>query len=194
MRLEAKDLKDFAQLDLRFELAKLTHRVSVFTEGILVMQKTLLGVIQIEPRQILEEGLRRELVRQVSNALHQYLSFRSMTREEINENRTSLKRIVDLLEHRSLSIEEESIERARFDRLAHLAEKRQREVMQKFSELNGNIMQIKMLMESGLEKKRREDILSGRRLSHDMVEVSATVIGKGAFGSVHAGRYRNIRC
>jgi WASH complex subunit strumpellin len=38
----------------------------VFTEGILVMEKTLLGVIQIDPRQILEEGLRRELVRRVN--------------------------------------------------------------------------------------------------------------------------------
>ena len=56
IRLEAKDLKDYAQLDMRCELAKLTHQVSIFTEGILVMEKTLLGVIQIEPRQILEEG------------------------------------------------------------------------------------------------------------------------------------------
>ena len=43
LRLEAKDLKDYAQLDQRFELSKLTHQVSIFTEGILVMQKTLLG-------------------------------------------------------------------------------------------------------------------------------------------------------
>jgi WASH complex subunit strumpellin len=31
IRLEAKDLKDFAQLDLRCELAKLTHQVSMCT-------------------------------------------------------------------------------------------------------------------------------------------------------------------
>jgi WASH complex subunit strumpellin len=59
MRFEAKDLKDFSQLDERLEMAKQTHQVSVFTEGVLVMEKTLLGVIQVEPRQILEEGLRR---------------------------------------------------------------------------------------------------------------------------------------
>jgi WASH complex subunit strumpellin len=90
MRLEAKDLKDFAQLDIRFELAKLTHQVSVFTEGILVMEKTLLGVIQIEPRQILEEGLRRELVRLVSHAMHSDLTFRDMTRGEIVQNMSRL--------------------------------------------------------------------------------------------------------
>lgn len=90
MRLEAKDLKDYAQLDTRCEMAKLTHEVSVFTEGILVMEKTLLGVIQIEPRQILEEGLRRELVRQVANALHRELSFKEMSREEINRRMSYL--------------------------------------------------------------------------------------------------------
>ena len=33
IRLEAKDLKEHAQLDLRFQLARLTHQVSIFTEG-----------------------------------------------------------------------------------------------------------------------------------------------------------------
>ena len=46
-RLEAKDLKDYADLDQRFELSKLTHEVSVFTEGVLLMERTLLGVIQV---------------------------------------------------------------------------------------------------------------------------------------------------
>jgi WASH complex subunit strumpellin len=47
LRLEAKDLKEYAQLDQRYEMASLTHQVSVFTEGVLVMEKTLLGVIQV---------------------------------------------------------------------------------------------------------------------------------------------------
>jgi WASH complex subunit strumpellin len=86
IRLEAKDLKDHAQLDARYELAKLTHEVSIFTEGILVMEKTLLGIIQVDPRLILEEGLRRELVRKLSLALHQNLTFKDYTRKEIYEN------------------------------------------------------------------------------------------------------------
>jgi WASH complex subunit strumpellin len=95
IRLEAKDLKDFAQLDLRCELAKLTHQVSIFTEGVLVMEKTLLGVIQVEPRQILEEGLRRELVRQVSTAMHTDLTFPEMTRGEINSKMSKLAAQLD---------------------------------------------------------------------------------------------------
>jgi WASH complex subunit strumpellin len=70
MKIEAKDLKNYSQLDLRFELSKLTHQVSLFTEGILVMEKTLLGVIQVDPRQILHQGLKRELVKQIATAMH----------------------------------------------------------------------------------------------------------------------------
>jgi WASH complex subunit strumpellin len=90
MRFEAKDLKDFSQLDERLEMAKQTHQVSVFTEGVLVMEKTLLGVIQVEPRQILEEGLRRELVRQIARAMHVNLSFRSFNSQDVKNSLTNL--------------------------------------------------------------------------------------------------------
>lgn len=90
IRLEGKDIKDYAQLDERYNLARLTHQVSIFTEGILVMEKTLLGVIQVDPRHILEEGLRRELVRQVSHAMHQNLMFKSLNAEEVNQNMSKL--------------------------------------------------------------------------------------------------------
>jgi len=75
IRLESQFLKDYAQLDLRFRLASLTHQTSVFTEGILLMEKTLIGVIRVDPRQILEEGLRRELVRRIAAAFHNCLQF-----------------------------------------------------------------------------------------------------------------------
>lgn len=44
--------------------------VSVFTEGVLAMEQTLLGVIRVEPRRILHDGLRKELVRQLCLAMH----------------------------------------------------------------------------------------------------------------------------
>ena len=40
-------MKEFAQLDERFEVARLTHSISVFTEGILMMKTTLVGVIKV---------------------------------------------------------------------------------------------------------------------------------------------------
>jgi WASH complex subunit strumpellin len=44
----------FIQLDERYQLAKCTHAVSVFTEGLLAMEKTLVGVIEVDPKQLLE--------------------------------------------------------------------------------------------------------------------------------------------
>mmetsp|Transcript_19340 Transcript_19340/g.68391 ORF Transcript_19340/g.68391 Transcript_19340/m.68391 type:complete len:1156 (-) Transcript_19340:124-3591(-) len=75
VRMELVHLKGLAQFDQRYALAKLTHRISVFTEGILAMRKTLLGDIQVDPRKILEEGIRKEAVRQVTRTLHGTLQF-----------------------------------------------------------------------------------------------------------------------
>lgn len=74
-RLEKDKMKEFAQLDERYEVARLTHAISVFTEGILMMKSTLVGVIKIDPKQLLEDGIRKELVMQVSQALHNGIIF-----------------------------------------------------------------------------------------------------------------------
>ncbi|XP_076462616.1 WASH complex subunit 5-like [Babylonia areolata] len=74
-RLEKDRMKEFAQLEDRYEVAKLTHSISVFTEGILMMKTTLVGIIKIDPKQLLEDGIRKELVMQVAFALHQGLMF-----------------------------------------------------------------------------------------------------------------------
>eukprot|EP00040_Diaphanoeca_grandis_P027104 m.153504 g.153504 ORF g.153504 m.153504 type:complete len:1159 (+) comp30837_c1_seq2:255-3731(+) len=74
-RLEKDKLKDFAQLDERAQVAKLTHSISVFTEGILSMKTTLMGVVKVDPKQLLEDGIRKELVRQVAGAFDRILVF-----------------------------------------------------------------------------------------------------------------------
>lgn len=74
-RLEKDKLRDYAQLDQRYEVARLTHSISVFTEGILMMKTTLVGIIKIDPKQLLEDGIRKELVQQVAAALHNGLIF-----------------------------------------------------------------------------------------------------------------------
>nr|XP_044999379.1 WASH complex subunit 5 isoform X2 [Jaculus jaculus] len=47
-RLDKDRLRDFAQLGPRYEVAKLTHAISIFTEGILMMKTTLVGIIKIQ--------------------------------------------------------------------------------------------------------------------------------------------------
>ncbi|XP_065361019.1 WASH complex subunit homolog 5 [Calliphora vicina] len=74
-RLEKDKLKEYAQFEDRYTVAKLTHSISVFTEGILMMEKTLVGVIELDPKQLLEDGIRKELVKHLANALNVGLIF-----------------------------------------------------------------------------------------------------------------------
>ncbi|CAI5779011.1 WASH complex subunit 5 [Podarcis lilfordi] len=74
-RLDKDKLRDYAQLVPRYEVAKLTHAISIFTEGILMMKTTLVGIIKVDPKQLLEDGIRKELVKRVALALHRGLIF-----------------------------------------------------------------------------------------------------------------------
>lgn len=74
-KIEKEEIGEYAQAEDRYTLAKNTHRISVFTEGILAMDATLIGIIEVKPRQLLEDGIRQELVKKITEALHQYLQF-----------------------------------------------------------------------------------------------------------------------
>lgn len=95
-RLMKDQLKNYAQLDERFEIAKLTNAISVFTEGVLAMKTTLVGVVQIDPKKLLEEGIRRELVRQVADAFHKTMVFNAKSKtSEIRLKLEELKKVMD---------------------------------------------------------------------------------------------------
>ncbi|KAL0488232.1 WASH complex subunit strumpellin [Acrasis kona] len=79
-RLPRDQLKEFAQLDDRYELAMATYEVSKYTEGILAMEKTLMGIIEVDPKRLLEDGIRKELVRQISVSLEKNLVWRPNAR------------------------------------------------------------------------------------------------------------------
>ena len=74
-RLEKDKLKDFAQLDQRYEIAAATNRIAAFSKGLLAMDTTFVGIIELKPRDLLEDGIRKELVKRICGALHQYLQF-----------------------------------------------------------------------------------------------------------------------
>ena len=106
-RLEKDKLKEFSQLDQRFEIAKLTHQVlqkqrctrlnlyqvSVLSTGILAMRTTLVGVVQVDPKKLLEEGLRRELVTRVTTALHNVLTFNPKSKDRVGDLTSRLSAI-----------------------------------------------------------------------------------------------------
>ncbi|GIQ89166.1 WASH complex, subunit strumpellin, partial [Kipferlia bialata] len=74
-------LLGLSQLELRGKLAQLSQRVAVFTRGVLAMDSSLVGVIRVEPRELLETGIRRHLVRQISFKLNRELSFHQCAQE-----------------------------------------------------------------------------------------------------------------
>lgn len=90
-RLEKECLRDFAQPEERYKLAKATHRVAVFTQGIMAMKKTFMGAIEVDPWQLLEIGIRKQLVKQVATSLHTILVFPTAGVAELEEQLQELQ-------------------------------------------------------------------------------------------------------
>ncbi|CAL8094255.1 unnamed protein product [Orchesella dallaii] len=74
-RLEKEKVKEYAQLEERLQVARLTHHMSVLAQGILMMQTTLVGIIRLDPKRLLENGIRKELVREILKTLESNLIF-----------------------------------------------------------------------------------------------------------------------
>jgi len=75
IKLAKSELKDYALFDERYALAKSTHQISLFTKGILMMEKTLMGVVEVDPKNILEDGIRKELLKLLAETFHKSLDF-----------------------------------------------------------------------------------------------------------------------
>ncbi|PAA47126.1 hypothetical protein BOX15_Mlig019935g2, partial [Macrostomum lignano] len=74
-RLDKDKVKDYGMLEERYQVSQLTHEISTFSEGILAMKTTLVGIVKLDPQKLLEDGIRKELVAQVAFALHEALIF-----------------------------------------------------------------------------------------------------------------------
>lgn len=96
-RLDKDKLREYAQLDERYAVAKNTYQISVFTEGILMMKKTLVGVIELDPKQLLEDGIRKELVRNLAESLHNGITFnvKSKTPVDLVDKLDALAKVID---------------------------------------------------------------------------------------------------
>ncbi|KAJ0178248.1 hypothetical protein K1T71_006071 [Dendrolimus kikuchii] len=73
-RLDKERLREFAQLEHRMEVAKLTHSASTFTTGVFSKYlSTLVGVVRVDPAELLEKGLLKELDRHISKKFIEFL-------------------------------------------------------------------------------------------------------------------------
>jgi len=41
----------------------MTNKIAVFTESVMSMKTYLIGIIEVNPKQILEDGIRKELLK-----------------------------------------------------------------------------------------------------------------------------------
>lgn len=94
-KVEKDQVRTFACLDDRAQLSRITYAVSVYTEGILAMQTTLVGVGRVVPRRLLEEGIRKELVSRLAAALDSALTFKTGRLDELHERLNMLARALD---------------------------------------------------------------------------------------------------
>ena len=85
-----KELKDYSQIKERFELAKAAHGISMITKGILMMEKTLMGVIEVDPKVILEEGIRTELLKVLGLAFQKHIDFGPMDKIDLKKKLNTL--------------------------------------------------------------------------------------------------------
>lgn len=61
-----------------------------------MMKSTLVGVIRLDPKQLLEDGIRKELVQHISKALHSELTFSTRPKpEELEQKLLALGQIMD---------------------------------------------------------------------------------------------------
>jgi WASH complex subunit strumpellin len=121
-KIKREDVRNYACLEERHRLASLTHQISDFTKGILIMEKTFVGLIEIDPKKLLEEGIRRELVNKISEILNTHMNFKegnidafvrkldSLT-EKLRQSQQALEYIQDLIGLYGLKIWQEEMTR-----------------------------------------------------------------------------------
>ena len=75
VKINKDTLKEQTLFDQRFTLAKKTHEITLLTQGMLVLDRTMMGIIELDPKEILVDGLRKELCRKLATMLHHEFVF-----------------------------------------------------------------------------------------------------------------------
>nr|CAI5859254.1 unnamed protein product [Callosobruchus analis] len=102
-RIDKDKIKTYAQLDERFEFAELTNSISVFSKGMRMMKNTLVGVVCLDPKKMLEDGIRIELVQHIAKTLHTILTFSPKPKQDDLDQK--LKQLVQIMDGYKRSFE-----------------------------------------------------------------------------------------
>ena len=88
--IHKKNLKDYAQVKERFELARAAHDISMITKSILMMEKAFMGVIEVDPKIIFEEGIRTELLKVLGLIFQKHIDFGPMDKIDLKKKLNTL--------------------------------------------------------------------------------------------------------
>jgi WASH complex subunit strumpellin len=77
-KIQKEELFEYALLKERYSLAEFSHRISLFAQGMLHMDKCLMGIIEVDPREFLINGIRNQIIRNISWILHKGLEFKKV--------------------------------------------------------------------------------------------------------------------
>jgi len=101
-RIQRTHLKQYAQLEDRAKLASFTKEISILTSGVLAMKTTLMGVITVDPKKMLEEGIRKQLVKKIISVLYRCINLpknEKMTQHAFLQIIDSVGRELDGIRH-----------------------------------------------------------------------------------------------
>eukprot|EP00804_Cyclotella_cryptica_P013905 CCRYP_002429-RD/>CCRYP_002429-RD protein AED:0.28 eAED:0.28 QI:53/0.75/0.6/1/1/1/5/0/1264 len=74
-KVAADQLVTYSQTGERYKLSMMAHEISMFAEGILGMENSFVGGVEVNPRKLLDDGLRKEMVQHVSELMNNILQF-----------------------------------------------------------------------------------------------------------------------
>jgi WASH complex subunit strumpellin len=74
-KFDKAELSKYAQFEERMQMANLTYQISMFAEGVLTMESYLVGVVEVNPKEILEAGIKKELIVLIAKILDDELVF-----------------------------------------------------------------------------------------------------------------------
>ncbi|KAL7298837.1 hypothetical protein TKK_0008576 [Trichogramma kaykai] len=94
-KLHKDKVKDYAQSRERLKMAELTYSISIFTNGMLSLESVSLGILRVDSHRLLEDGIRQELVKKVTLALHNSLVFDAKSKDLLVNKLQALSTVMD---------------------------------------------------------------------------------------------------
>ncbi|KAG5475401.1 hypothetical protein LSCM1_03514 [Leishmania martiniquensis] len=74
-KLQRDEWKQWSQLETREQLCAYTADIARYAAGLLAMEETTVGIMHVNPHQLLEDGIRKELVEHITRELHSGIWF-----------------------------------------------------------------------------------------------------------------------